>query len=270
MVARRRFIISAGAAMLAAPTLSTLKTFNLPFLNSFDFFDATARSGTGEVYPVDRTLDEMMRESRGGNPFVAQANTRTIPVGSMRVLAAPAALLDILDNLRIERDFSDRIGYCNAAHCRTQFAQDEAVLRRRRFNAFTDIERSPIDKDVAYLVGGNIESASTLQDAAGATQFQGNNSVMLTGNEPGIVRAAAALFHEDYNPTSQEVARSFAVTSKEAWPERDGTRVGTRFETPVLSFIHDWRTQANAPLGTLIVRNKQRAERIAYCANLRA
>lgn len=262
MVGRRKFLLTAGATILAAPTLTTLKTFN-----SFGASGAPARRIANVPYPVDRTLDRLVEKYQDGNRFLSAAGT-IIQVAPMTLLPAPAALLNILDSLELGSGFSGRVGYCNARVCRSNFEQEEEVLRRH-YNEFTDILRSPKDEDVAYLVGGNIDSTRHLTEAAGATQFRGHPSFGLSGNEPGILRAAAALFHKDYNPSPKEVAQSFAVTEMEPWLE-NGTQVGTRVETPVTSFIHDQRAYEDAPLGALIVRNKARNDSIAYCAGLHA
>lgn len=270
MITRRRFLMGAGAAIIAAPTLSTLETFNFPTL--YPFLSSADQPGTGadKVYPVDRTLDQLMQKARGSNPFVAHANTDDdrIYIGAIKLLPAPAALLSILDNLRIGKNFSNRIGYREASQCRVNFERHEGELRRH-YNYFTNVKRSPEDSDVAYLVGGNIEPGNVLASAAGATQFRDSVSVGLSGNEPGIVAAAAALLHKDYNPNSQEVARSFAVTNKEPW-RHQGQHVGTRYETPVLSFIHEQRPYPNFPQGVLTVFNKQQGNRVAYYGGLYA
>jgi hypothetical protein len=266
MVDRRRFLIGAGAAILAAPTLSTLEPFNFSTLGLFDVAENATGDSADLVYPVDRTLERLLERAHRGNPFVAQAATAVgTYVGDIQLLSAPAALLSIFNRLEISTSFSGRVGYREASQCRQNFEQHETELRRY-YSSFTDVERSPADQDVAYLAGGSIDSRNVLQSAQGATQFRSFQSVGLADDDPGLVLAASSLLHQNYNPNRQEVAQSFAVTHRQ--PLGNG-RSGARYETPVHSFMHDPSPRPNFPHGVVFAHNKNhRDQNNLYYAGL--
>jgi hypothetical protein len=262
MVDRRRFLIHAGAAILAAPTISTLKPFNFSNLGLLELAEDSTEGGSDLAYPVDRTLERLLERHHGGNPFVAQASMAS-PVGSyvgdVKVLSAPVALWTIFDHLELPKSFSNRVDYREASQCRQNFERHESELRRH-YSSFTNVERSPADRDVAFLAGGNIDSRNVLQSAQGASQFRNYRSVGLSDDDPGLVLAASALIHQDYAPNRQEVAQSFAVTHRRPQPLGDG-QSGTRYETPVHSVIHDPRPRRNFPRGVVFAHNKKQRDR---------
>jgi hypothetical protein len=257
MVDRRSFLFGAGAAILAAPTLSTLSRPDISILNPFNFLPSTG------PYPVNRTLDRMLREARAGNRFVARADTLA-RVRPMRLLPSTDAVRSIFDSLGLNWNFSDRVCYCEAAQCKDQFRAHEQRLRRR-FNSFAGVQRAPDDRDVAYLAA--LDSAEPA--AAAATQFRGHDSVSMSGVAPGVINAASTLFKRKFQPNSQEAAQSLAVTSIEDWAEEeDGPVVGKRYETPVISVIHDQRRYEDGPQGYLIARNNLGDDDVAYYGGL--
>lgn len=261
MVDRRRFLFGAGAAILAAPTLSTLTLPDVSAVNPFDFL------GGAKLYPIDRTLDRMLEPASGGNRFVAVAQTTPdiIEVDSRRVFSSTRALRNIFDRLNIDWDLKEGVCYCEAEQCEPQFREHEQDLRQR-FNAFAGVKRSPVEEDVAYLVGADSTTEPTT--AAAATQYGGYKAIGLSGKDPGLVDIASDLINEQYEVSPQEVARSFAVVGREPYYRR-GVHVGTRYETPVSSFIHVERSAA-APLGVLQVRNKLLKDGKVYTAGLYA
>ncbi len=256
MLDRRRFLIGAGAAILAAPTLSTIEPFDFSTSGLLDFAENTHGDGADLVYPVDRTLERLLERGQGGNRFVAQAAVGSY-VGDVQLLRAPAAMKTIFNRLEIQMSFSGRVGYGEASQCRRNFEQHEAELRRY-YNAFTDVKRSLADRDVAYLAASNIDSRNYIQSAQGATQYRNFRSVGLADDDPGLVLAASSLLNQDYNPSRQEVAQSFAVTDRRPLPNG---RPGARYETPVHSFIHDPTPRPNFPRGVVMAHNKKHSDR---------
>lgn len=262
MVDRRRFLFGAGAALLAAPTLSTLTMPDISVFSPFDFL------GGAKPYPIDRTLDHLLEGARGGNPFIALAQARPVivDVDSRRVLRAAKALRGIFNSLNIDWDLKDCVCYCEAEQCESQFRHHEQELRQR-FNAFAGVKRSPVEEDVAYVVAADSTDAPTT--AAAAVQYGGSTAKRISGKEPGLVRVASDLINEQYELSPKEVARSLAVVGKEPY-YRDGVHVGTRYETPISSFVHLQEEREDAPLGVLQVRNNLLKDRKVYAAGLYA
>lgn len=268
MVDRRRFLFGAGAAILAAPTLSTLSTPDISILNPLGPANGLL-TGALKPYPVNRTLDRLVGSNYASNPFVARAGTRfadaeMVRVDPMQLLSAPEALRSIFEGLGLNWELKTCVCYCNAKQCDQQFRRHERDLSRQ-YSAFDGVKRSPKDDDVAYLVAADSTTEPT--SAAAATQYGGYDSVGISDNDPGLILAASALLHEDYSPSSKEVAQSFAVTSKESWSQ-DGRRLGTRYETPVLSVFHEWKPRNGTPQGALIIRNNKRDDRVIYYGDL--
>jgi hypothetical protein len=270
MVNRRKFLFGAGAVILAAPTLSTLRISDLSVPNPLSLTGGPP-TGALKPYPVNRTLDHLVGRAHASNPFVAEAadpfaDGEIVKVEPMQLLSSTEALQSIFENLGLEWDLKDHVCYCNAKQCDPQFRAHEREMRRQ-FGAFDGVKRSPKDDDVAYLVAA--DSTTDPTTTAAATQFGGYDSVGISDDDPGLVLAASSLIHKDYSPSSREVAQTFAVTNKEPWVE-GGRRLGTRYETPVLSFYHEWEPRNGTPLGALIVRNNQRHDRVVYYGDLYA
>jgi hypothetical protein len=266
MVGRRRFLFGAGAAILAAPTLSTLRFPDVSDLSPFNFIP-DPQAGGAKVYPIDRTLDRLLEQARGGNRFVAMARTEAdvIDIDPVRILPAPRALRSIFNSLNIGWDFEDHVCYCVAKQCEQQFRQHEQVLRER-FNAFAGVKRSPVEENVAYMVGADSTSEPTT--AAAATQYGGYRSQALSGKDPGLLRAASDIINDNYELEPEEAARTLAVADIRPYVQ-DRVRVGTRYETPNLTFIHRWEQGEDAP-EALQVFNKLQRDNKVYTAEIYA
>jgi hypothetical protein len=218
----------AAAVMLSLPEISTLNPFN-PSI--FDWYSFPADPTGDEESPLDRFL----LGRRSGNPYVAQAQVCLTQGSPQQLLDAPSALLDILDQLNLPKSFSGRVDYRNASGCRQNFQNQEA-LWRNSFASYTDVQRSPADRDVAYLVAGNISSSNHLVQAQGSSQYQGNPAVALSGDDPGVLVAAKSLLSENYNLPQRQTAQSLAPTVRR--PERtDDGQTAMRYETPTTSIL---------------------------------
>lgn len=249
---RRRFLQVLGAGLLL-PALPEISTLSIP---PFDFLTLPG----DDKDQIDETLDRLLAGGRTGNPFVANAQVYLTEVGPQQLLDSPSALLNILDNLELGKSFSNRVSYREASQCLRHFQAHEAVWRGR-FDSFTDVGRAPADRDVAYLVAGNITPNNYLGEAQGASQYRGNPAVALMDDDPGVVLAARSLLYQNYTPTQKELAQSLALTDRRPITLDDG-QVGTRYETPVNSFVHVPRTRranrtGRRSRGVVIAHNKR-------------
>lgn len=262
---RRRFLRIvgwAGFGIISLPTISTLDSPSTPnFLGSSD--DA--------VGDLEAMLDRLMAADGVSNPFVAHAAEGEVEGEPQPLLSTPAALLDILDRLELNKPFSNRVGYCDAAQCRSNFQSHEASWRDH-FGSFTDVQRAPADRDVAYLVGGNIDSNNNLVQAQGATQYQGKASVALSGDDPGVLLAAQPLLCIDRTPSRREAAQGLAVIGRRTEEVRD--QVATQYETPtsVITHFPNYRRRhsrvGNRSRGVVIAQSKMSSPNKLYYSEL--
>lgn len=227
---RRWFLRTFGAAatMLALPGISTLDPFNSSI---FDWFSFPVDSSADEESPLDRFL----LGRRSGNPYVVQAQVCLKQGSPQQLLDSPSALLNILDQLNLRKSFSGRVGYQNASGCRQNFQNQEAQWRNS-FASYTDVQRAPADRDVAYLVAGNISNNNHLVEAEGSTQYRGGPAIPLSGADPGILVAAKSLLDENYNSSEGEAAQSLAVTGRRTQTTDDG-QMAMRYDTPTTSVL---------------------------------
>lgn len=227
---RRWFLRTFGAAatMLALPGVSTLDPFNSSIFDWFSFPVDPAADG-------ESPLDRFLLGRRSGNPYIVQAQVCLKTGSPQQLLDTPSALLNILDQLNLQKSFSGRVGYQNASGCRQNFQNQEARWRNN-FASYTDVQRAPANRDVAYLVAGNISNSSHLVAAEGSTQYQGEQAIALSGDDPGILVAAKSLLAESYNSSQGEAAQSLAVTSTRTQTTDDG-QTAMRYETPTTSIL---------------------------------
>jgi len=253
---RRVFLkaLGAGMAVLSLPEVS-------PFLNYF------SRAG-GPEEDLAATLERLLLGRELGGPFVAQAKTYLVEAEPYKLLGTPAALLGILDDLELDRRFSNCMAYHEASQCRAHFESQEAKWRRTSFNSFTGVKRPRSDHDVAIAVAGDIDTNSNLVQAAGATQYQNFPAVSLDKIDPDITRAVKLLLSDNLSGT--EGTQALAVIDKRDVAIDDSERA-TRYETPVGSSVyipHARRTsRVNNAVGLLAANTKRTPNKI-YVADV--
>lgn len=253
---RRIFLkaLGAGMAVLSLPEVS-------PFLNYF------CLPGSSDEDLV-ATLERLLLGREPGGPFVAQAKTYLVEAEPYKLLGAPAALLAILDEMGLDRRFSNCMAYHEASQCRSHFESQEAKWRGNNFNSFTGVKRPRSDHDVAIAVGGDIDTNSNLVHAAGATQYQNFPAVSLDKLDPDVTRAVSLLLGD--NLSSAEGTQSMAVIDKRDVTIENSERA-TRYETPVSSSVyipHARRTsRVNNAVGLLAANSKSAPNKI-YIADV--
>lgn len=255
---RRVFLqtLGAGVAIVSLPEISSI-------LNLCSF---PGSSGDD----LEATLRRLLLGRSTGGEFVAHADTRIIEGTPQQLLDAPSALLKTLDDLKLDRSFSGCVNYTEASQCRDNFKRREEEWRRGGFEDFTDVKRSPRDKDVAVLLGGNIDRDSNLNHAAGATQYQQSPAIPLHNHDPGVTRAAWWLLNK--NLSGKELAQGLAVIEKRNIKMDDG-QTSTRYETPVSASVYIPRprhkSQVSNAVGIVATHNKNEPNSI-YFADLYA
>jgi hypothetical protein len=232
---RRIFLqtLGVGVALVSLPEISSV--FNLVSFH------------TGVDDDLEATLKRLLLGQDGSGAFVAHADTYITQGSPQQLLSAPSALVNMLDQLDIDRRFSDSVNYDDASQCRKNFESKEETWRQHDFDAFTDVKRAPADHDVAMAVGGKIES-SHLSHAEGATQYQQYPAITLAENDPGVLVAAKWLLDEHYTPSGKDLAQGLAVIDTKHVDMDDG-QTSKRYETPVSSIVHIPRARRNSPLG---------------------
>lgn len=261
---RRIFLqaLGAGIAVISLPDVSSIFGL-LPSV-------ATAEE---DIAAALRKL--FLGDDAGRGPFVAHAETIVTESSPQQLLGSPSALMGILEQLGIQKTFNSRVGYDEAAQCRSNFEVKESDWRKRLGEdaIYTDVRRSPSDKDVAVLVGGNVNrSNNTLYYAEGAVQYQQNASVPMTGSDPGVILAAPAVVREHVGMSNKELAQSFALMATRRAVEMSEGQRAYRYETPVSSVIHIPRPRRNnrvgvRAVGVIAVSNKREPSNI-YFADL--
>lgn len=216
------------------------------------------------------TLRQLLLGQSAGGAFVAQAETYIIEGQPQQLLDAPAAFLNILDHLELDRCFSSRINYDNAAQCKKYFEQQESIWRspQHGFDAFTNVKRAPKDNHAAIAIGGNIDSNNNLVAAAGATQYQNEPAISLGNHDPGVLNAAWWLLHK--NSTDAELAQRMAVTEKRNLA-MDGGHTATRYETPISAAVYIPRPRQNSRINNavgIVAANHKNDPNSIYFADL--
>ena len=165
---------------------------------------------------------------------------RGVWLGETRLLNTPSAFKVIYDKLGLNWNFSSHIDYTEACQCYDEFSKHEKVWRPYS-NMFTDVQRSDLDPDVAYLVGGKYNpTAQGWSSIQGATQFQCETAIRMDYDDPSIVLAAATLLEAEYDPCEKEVAQSLTLLSKQpvqVWVN-GVLEKGVKYTTPNVDFYH--------------------------------
>lgn len=256
---RREFIRRAGLGALAAaaaPAFARAYTPGRAPLSPLDNLSASAVTAADELPAVNRTLERLTMRAGGGSPFtyIEQLGTN---MGVLRLLDAAASLLTIVRELGLSNSFSGRPSFREASQCR-KFFQQHHEYWANYYRYFTDVQRAPADRDVAYMVTGNTDSSNYIQPAQGSTQFRNTPAVSIAGDDPGVLLAVSTLLKKQYAMSERDVAHNLALVKKEPLPLGDGG-YGTRYETPSVSIMHDPRPRRNVrrSRGLVAVHNKR-------------
>ena len=242
---RRVFLraLGTGVALVSLPEISSI--FNL-------FPSGSATDGD-----LEASLRRLFLGDAGrGGPFVAHAETFITESAPQQLLGSPSSLIGILEQLGVEKTFSGRVGYGEASQCRSHFESQEEDWRKRLGGdaVYTNVQRSPSERDVAILVGGKVNAAdNTLVGAEGAVQFQQKPAVRLAGRDPGVIFAAPAVVRSHVDLSAKELARSYALVEPSTPVEMDDGQSARRYETPVSSVVHIPRARRNNRVGSRAV-----------------
>jgi hypothetical protein len=203
------------------------------------------------------TLLKLMPDTGGMNIQAATANAASFEttlsffegefgdnnfewVGETQLLNPQAALIALHRMHGLNELFSNRVGYGEASQCTGNFRACERDWRGANINFFTNVQRSKHDRDVAYLLAGNYDqNARNWSEMYGATQFQGNAAVRLSGTHPSILAAATYSYAENYRPQPREIAQNATLIADPravTTPER--VWVGSMYSTPKTEIIH--------------------------------
>lgn len=181
------------------------------------------------------TIHRLLLGESSGGPFVARAETRMFEGTPQPLLSANTALLKMLDEHGFSRSFSSRMNKDEAAQCESEFIAKENSWRQRGFDAFTKVNRSKVDDDVAFGVAGNIDPNSNLVRAVGATQHENKAAKPLEGPDAPLTIAMKWLLDE--NLSGKEVAQALTPTNKSEVAVGNN-QVAFRYETPATSGVY--------------------------------
>lgn len=242
---RRMFLkaLGVGVAFVSLPEIS-------PVFNIF-----TSRPAPND--DLAATLNRLFgRRATGSGPFLTHASSIITETSPQQLFGSPSALLGIMERLGVERTFSDSVGYGEASQCRPHFESQEQDLRNR-FGAgviFTNVRRSPSERDVAVMVGGKVSPAgNTLERAEGGIQYQHKPAVRLVGRDPGVLLAASTAASNHVRLSASNFARSYALVEPPKPVEMDDGQRARRYETPVHSVVYIPRARRNNSVGSRAV-----------------
>lgn len=245
---RRWFLrtLGAGAAFVALPEISPI----------IEMVSLPGRKGGG----CDPSIEALLLGREPGGPFVAHAETFVTEGTAQQLMNAPAALLTMLDRQGFGRTFSSRPDYSDAAQCKGNYECEVGAWRRRGFGDYTPVKRPAADRDNSIMVAGTI-GGGHLVEAEGATQYQGQPAVTLSGNDPGALLAGWLLLAEQYNFSRREAAQGLTAIEKRSVTVNEGVSA-VRYETPVSAVIHVPRKSRNSRLrrpsrGVVFAHNKK-------------
>jgi len=141
--------------------------------------------------------------------FIAQAN---VLVGAATVLGVAASIIKILEYFDVRPNFSNRPSYAEASQCREQLQRQERHMRiQHNLEVFTNVERSPLNHDIAILAGRTERNSNRAEIAV---QYQANAALNYEGIEPDLARIAANYIRNNQRLNDQDFAKSIAITGK--------------------------------------------------------
>lgn len=168
-----------------------------------------------------------------------QFNFRVDLIGDTRLSDPTSALEELYSFHGLRWNFSDRVNFREARQCEGNFRGCENVFRSAGHNRFTDVSRSRHDSDIAFMTAAQVGDGY-IRSIRGSTQFQGDASQHLMGDDPGIVLAGKEIYDEIYDPSVKNLARSTAVRAIVPQSTRvpGGTLQGRAYLTPETEVFH--------------------------------
>lgn len=134
-------------------------------------------------------------------------------------LARPdSALFELYRMHGLNVGFSTRPGYGESRQCEDNFRGFEQEFRLNDAVYFTNVQRSKINSDVAYMLGMTKTTPYSASSVYGSTQFQDGPAIRMVGEVPGIVLAGAHIYKDAYRASSKDLAESTALTNVVAEP----------------------------------------------------
>lgn len=158
--------------------------------------------------------------------------------GEARLLSPQEALFELNKIHGLNTRFTNNPGYSQAEQCLEQFKSREACWRKGNVNYFTDVQRSKLDNDVAYMLGGAY-NANAWTRFTGATQFEDKPAIVLADDAPSVLAVSAHTFNASYNLKPYQFARSATLTSDpQNVNDQNGNYFGTSYATPQTDVIY--------------------------------
>lgn len=239
---RRTFLKSSGAAAVwiaTAPNIIAWLPSNNVLLPSLTTYPTDSPI-------VDRTLEQLVASRYEASPLTAFADTAEF-AGDYKMAATPEAISQVADLLGLDKTVFNAPDYREGSQCTENYRRQEAAWRQRGLNAFTRIQRPQAQRDVSFCSAAQIYAGARYGTAL-ATQYQAYRSFELTGDQPGVLVAAAMTTPFSTGTSAREMAMRMAITHKDENATLGGSLV-TRYETPALSFVHDPRPHVNNSSG---------------------
>ena len=233
---RRWFLRSLGAAaaLVALPELS-------PVIELLGFHRGPRAS-------LDPTIESLLLGREPGGPFTAYAETFVTEAPAAHLMAAPGALLAMIEQQGVDGTFSGRPNLSNASGCKKNYERKVDAWQRRGFPFYTKVGRPPANRDSSIIGAGEVDSSGHLVRAEAATQYQSHAAVSLSGSDLGALLVGRSLVGGAYNLSPGEGAQSLTAIEKRSVTVNEG-QSATRYETPISAVIHVPRPLRNSRLG---------------------
>jgi hypothetical protein len=165
-----------------------------------------------ELEDAEQLAASSLLKTHSPSFFSAEAN----PLAFFAMLVgAIAAIVEILQYLRIGPSFSSTVRYAESSGCLADFQRVEAASRQIGHNVFSGVSRSPLDNNLAVLVAGTSDTTGrSITRAEVAAKYSSYGAVDLRGIEPDVINAAAAYASTRHRLTGTALANALAVIQK--------------------------------------------------------
>jgi len=233
---RRWFLrtLGAGAAFAALPEIS-------PIIGMIDF-----PGGRREGF--EQTIADLLLGREPGGPFVAHAETHVTGSTAKRLMDSPRALLEMIERQGLERNFSSRPDYTEAAQCKENYKRKADGWGNRGFTDYTAVHRPQADTDASLIMAVKTDGSRHIIEAEGATQYQSHPAIALSGHDPAALLVGWWLLEEAYTLSRRHATQALTAIEKRS-VEVDKRQGAMRYETPVSAVIHVPRAPRNSRLG---------------------
>ena len=130
---------------------------------------------------------------------------------AMKVLGGLASTIAILDYLNIKPDFSKLFSFREASQCLPEFKKDKEVMTRNGLDVFVGINRSPLLRDVAVMIG----TTTTKSNIKISLQLKGEPSIKAANGELSAIHAASEFIKEHYKFPKNELAKAVTLVNRQ-------------------------------------------------------